>query len=732
MLKEYSMSFIKNNKASSISIMIAALISSMFLSLICCLFYNMWTYDVKQVIYEEGDWQGALVGKFDDEDLTIIKNHANVNNVIVDDKSLDGVIVVKIYFSNLRQIYDDLPQIAQHLGRAPSDIIYHDALLSQYLIFDPGQDQHPLLLRFYLLVLGITSLSLMMIIRNAFEFSMGARIHQFGILSSVGATPGQIRICLLQEAAILCILPIFIGSFIGIGLCYGYLQFADTIAPDVQRMQVVFQYHIGIWLITILVSCITVLLSVWFPARKMSKLTPLETVFTVSEEPVTRKKRSQILSALFGIEGELAGISIKARKKALRTTTMSLTLSFLAFSMFLCFITLSTISTKYTYFERYQNTWDIMAEIKDTPITDVDDINQLSNISNIEDAALYQIVKLYTTITEEQISNELMKLGGLLAVAGASVQKKEASYLVSMPMVIMDDESFQEYCKQIGVEEQSTGGILINQIWDSINTNFRYREYVPYINENSQNTVVVNNLKQEILAEVPIIGYTTVEPLLREEYDDYVLVQVLPLSVWATISDNIGFNTGITDQNTYLRILTTDESMIDATMDEVEKALERNYKIEIENRVQQKSTSMNIIKGYKIIVGSLCMILAVIGISNIFSVSLGFIHQRKREFARYSSIGVTPEGIRKMLIIEAATIAGRPLIITLPLTIAFVIYATKASYLNLTEFTSQAPILPITLFMLMIIIFVGLAYYIGGRKICSCSLSEVLKDDTML
>ncbi len=732
MWKEYSLSFIKNNKASSISIMIGALIASMFLSLICCLFYNMWQYDVNRIIYEEGDWQGALVGKFDETDLTKIKNHANVADLIVDDPSLDGTIVVKIYFHNPRQIYYDLPRIAQNLSTVPSDIAYHETLLAQYLIFDPQGEEHPLLLLFYLFVLGITSVSLILIIRNAFEFSMASRIHQFGILSSVGATPGQIRLCLLQEAAILCIMPILMGSFIGIGLCYGYFRFANSITSDYQRIPAVFQYHSRIWLVTILVSILTVLLSAWFPARKMSKLSTLETIFIGSEEGLKGKKRAPILTAFFGIEGELTGLSMKARKKALRTTTRSLTLSFLAFSLFLCFITLSTISTKYTYFERNKNTWDIMVEIKDTPITQVHNISEISKGSNVEDAVLYQKVELYTTITEEQISNELMKLGGLSAVAGESVQKKDASYLVSMPLLIMDDESFLEYCKQAGIKEQTSGGILSNQIWDSLNSNFRYREYLPYIKEDTQNSLVISNPEQEVFAEVPILGYANVEPLLREEYSDYALLQVLPLSVWKTINADIGFNHGITEQNTYLRILTRDESIIDTTMEEVKKILERDYTIEIENRVQQEITNGKIIQGYKIVVGSLCVLLAIIGISNIFSVALGFIHQRKREFARYISIGVTPEGIRKMLIIEAAAIAGRPLIITLPLTILFVIYATKASYLDLNEFVVQMPILPISLFMAMIVVFVGLAYYIGGRNICRYNMSEVLKDDTMI
>ena len=53
------------------------------------------------------------------------------------------------------------------------------------------------------------------------------------------------------------------------------------------------------------------------------------------------------------------------------------------------------------------------------------------------------------------------------------------------------------------------------------------------------------------------------------------------------------------------------------------------------------------LNGYKLIIGALCVLLAFIGIANVFSNTLGFIRQRKQEFARYMSIGMTPEGMRK-------------------------------------------------------------------------------------
>ena len=111
-----------------------------------------------------------------------------------------------------------------------------------------------------------------------------------------------------------------------------------------------------------------------------------------------------------------------------------------------------------------------------------------------------------------------------------------------------------------------------------------------------------------------------------------------------------------------------------------------------------------------------------------FSNTLGFLRQRKREFAQYISIGMTPAGIRKIFCIEAAVIAGRPILITIPLTVAAVGVMIKASYLDPMEFIAKAPVLA---FCLIMAGFVALAYYLGGKKVMKCSLSEALRDDTL-
>ncbi len=736
MWKDYSVNYIKNNRVSSVSIIVAAFISALFLSFLCSLFYNFWVYEVEKIIIEEGDWQGRITGEISGEDLLIIQNFSNVDKAVMNEE-LSGEMgnVVDVYFKNMRTIFKDLPLIIEKLGLEEEAGSYHLLLLSRYLIHDPHDEEPPLLVTFYLVILLMVSLSMILIIRNSYAMSMNARVHQLGIFASVGATPGQIRTCLMQEAFMLSIGPIILGILLGIACSFGVNQGIKIIAANIpDRIETHYQYHPLVFVVTILSSVLTVLLSAWLPARKLSRLTPLEAIRNTGELKLKKKKHSPILSFLFGVEGELAGNSLKARKKSMYTSTLSLTLSFLGFTMILCFFTLSGISTRHTYFERYQNVWDVMVTLKDTAIGELEETDQLRSLEKVQDLIVYQKAEAVSYVSEKEQSAELKALGGYGMLTGSSVTEEEEAWQVKAPVVILDDEGFTQFCKQIGVTPRIDGTIILNRIWDSLNSVFRYREYIPFVEENLESVVLQSAGKSGESVEIPVVAYTQEVPELREEYSDYTLVQFIPLSLWEDISGKISDNMGGAESDTYIRILSGKDVVLDELNeleDKVMHLLGQKYDVEIENRIQEKITNDYMIFGYQLIIGGLCSILALIGIANVFSNTLGFLRQRKREFAQYMSIGMTPAGIRKIFYIEALVIAGRPLLITLPMTIAVVGFMITASYLDPMEFVAEAPIVPILVFCLVIFGFVGLAYYLGGKKVLQCNLSDVLRDDTM-
>ncbi len=729
MWKDYSKSYIKNNRASSISIMAAALAATMFLSLLCSTAYNFWIYEVEQIILEEGGWQGRIVcDKFETDDLCMIYGFANVEKAIINEElSRPDEIVIDVYFQNARNVYHDMPLISAQLGLNKDSVQYHSLLLSRYFIHDPEDETPPMLLALYVAILMIVVLSLILIIRGSFELSMNARIHQFGIFSSIGATPRQVRNCLLQEAAVLSIAPMILGSLLGISISYGLIGTINLFAAGVsERHEAVFHYSPAIFAFTILISVLTVLFSAWIPARKLSKMTPLEAIRNTGGLLLRKRKHSRILSMLFGMKGELAGNALKAQKKHLRISTLSLLLSFLGFSIMLAFTTLADISTRYTYFERYQNAWDIMITLKDTELSDFGLTKELQHISGIQEASVYQKAEAMTLLPEGFQSDELSSLGGLASIAEAP--KTKNMFQVSVPIVILDDTSFLNFCSQIGITPSLGGAIVLNQIWDSTNSNFRHKKYVPFVREDNQTTMLYKNDKS---VDIPVLSYTQSVPLLREEYKNYALVHFIPLTMWNEALEQVCE----AESDSYIRILsngTASLSDLDRMEKEIVQLISPEYQTESENRVQERLSNDNLIYGMKVILGAFCVLLAIIGIANVFTNTLGFLRQRKREFARYLSIGLTPREMRDIFCIEAFVIAGKPLLITLPLTVLFVQFAVTASYLEPMVFWAEAPIFPILIFAAAIILFVALAYYIGGKRLLRCDLNETLRNDALV
>lgn len=361
------------------------------------------------------------------------------------------------------------------------------------------------------------------------------------------------------------------------------------------------------------------------------------------------------------MEGELAAGALKAQRKALRTASLSLIFSFLAFTLMQSFFTLSQMSTGETYFERYQGVWDIMVTVKNTDVDLFSETKELQNLSEIRSAIVYQRAMAKRIITEDQMSENMKSFGGFAHATENYVREEEKGWLVNAPIVILDDASFLAYCEQIGITPRLDGAVIWNQIRDVTNPDFRNPQYMLYVKEENGTSILRQSGNEKLTVEIPVLSYTEKVPVLREEYatlDYYELVHFLPVSLWKEMKEQIGSH----EEDTYICMLGRENVTLEelnVLQKKVDSLISDVYKIESENRIQEVETNNRKIQGVTITFGEFCVLLAIIGIGNVFSNTTGFVRQRKREFARYMSVGMTPEEIRKMFCIEALTIAGR-------------------------------------------------------------------------
>ena len=200
----------------------------------------------------------------------------------------------------------------------------------------------------------------------------------------------------------------------------------------------------------------------------------------------------------------------------------------------------------------------------------------------------------------------------------------------------------------------------------------------------------------------------------------------MPISLWKKIKRQIGG----TEEDSYLCVRAKDgaaQEELNAVQEEIARLLEGNYVIEQENRIQKYETNNRQIQGMTALFSGFCILLAIIGIGNVFSNTLGFVRQRQREFARYMSIGMTPRELRKMFRIEAMVLACRPVLLSFPIVADAVGLMLRASYMEAGGFLAEAPFVPVSLFVLAILASVAAAYGLAWRKIRRIELAEVLK-----
>lgn len=113
---------------------------------------------------------------------------------------------------------------------------------------------------------------------------------------------------------------------------------------------------------------------------------------------------------------------------------------------------------------------------------------------------------------------------------------------------------------------------------------------------------------------IPVLCFTQEPPFLREEYENYALVQYISLSTWKQIQGIIGNS----DPDIIVRVLSENSRSLEELEvigTELTSILGHDLSYVIENRVQERIDNDAMLNGYKIVIGAVCPLLAIIGIA---------------------------------------------------------------------------------------------------------------------
>lgn len=548
--------------------------------------------------------------------------------------------------------------------------------------------------KIYTAIMVLAVISLTFMIYNTFGISMNARIHHLGILKSVGATPRQLNAVLVQETLGVCLLPVFLGTATGTLVCRGIVGIIIELGRNVRTYEVEFRFSPYIFFISFAASMLTIGISAWIPARKISRISVLDAIINREEQPF-RIKKFRIFSLLFGVEGELARRSMFARRRSLRISRASLFFAIMALFTFLNIERISALSVKETYWDRYEDVWDYMITAEENTEKEHALLKRIRETEGVESCILYQKSQMQLQAGEESIAASLF---------------------------IMDNESFMEYRKECGLKKGAVtgqGAVVVNLLWDRENSSRTDRKFVPVLEG------------ETVGGGITVVGLTDRFPPLREELGIDSLTVVMDEAYFSSLQKLHSQNPFPTGESFFTVIIE------EAVKKDAAKSAETDNKLKdlaggnvtLESREEKQASDERIRKGLRFIAAVVAAVLALTGLSNVFSVTLGQIRQRKREFARYLSVGMSFKGLKKVLWVEAFKISVVPLLLSLLINCPIVWLALNSSGVAPMEFLKNMPLGPILIFSFGIVFLVYLAYYIGEKQILREGLIDILKDD---
>lgn len=192
---------------------------------------------------------------------------------------------------------------------------------------------------------AVIAVACVSLIFNAFNISVAERIKQFGLLSSVGASRRQLRRAVVLEGAIVAVIGIPCGLLIGLAGCA--VTFA-ALGPAISQLagsgEVAFRVAVNGWVLAAasVLTFVTVLVSVWIPAKRASRTNIIDSLRVASGSRVSRRgavraakctapsslwKARGAAGRVLGVGGMLARINRKRGTGKGRAASVSLALA---------------------------------------------------------------------------------------------------------------------------------------------------------------------------------------------------------------------------------------------------------------------------------------------------------------------------------------------------------------------------------------------------------------------
>ncbi|MDO4481165.1 MAG: FtsX-like permease family protein [Bacillota bacterium] len=528
-----------------------------------------------------------------------------------------------------------------------------------------------------------------LIIYNVFRISVSRDIRFYGLLKTVGTTPGQIRRIIRRQALLLSAAGIpaglLLGWLAGAALNPLIINRLDGIVSTVSAKPVIFIASAAFSLITVTVSCAR-------PGRMAGAVSPIEAVRYTEGNTVKRKKRKTSQS---GSLPAMAKANLGRSRSRTAITIISMSLAAVLLNITATFTQGFDMDKYLSNFvcsdfvvadAGYFNTGGgLFEKNRELPVETTDMLSSMDGVA--EGGRVYGKTSFVDEFIEEQRFREiegrcndsesvdrLVELTeknekGLLETS-AQIYGMD-SFILGLLNVIDGDLSdlYDPSAKAIAAvyHTDDYGNPVMSSNWAKVGdtVTLRYVEEYEFFNPETGEVYEDGIPENELYQNRPL-------KYRDEEYKVAALVEV-PSAVSYRY---YGEDTFVLNDSMFIKDSGTDSVMLYAFNAEAgadkeigEFLADYTEKVNLELDYESRETKQKEFESFRsmfmILGGALSVIVGMVGVLNYFNAVFTGITSRKREFAILRSVGMTGRQLKRMLIYEGLLYAAGSIVLAL-------------------------------------------------------------------